>query len=158
MQKISIFIGGPITHAVKDNVFDSGLRGVIERLNELLVNKAHTVHSAYIYENFGADAPGEKTKVFKNDVEWINRSDAAIILLPDDSDGKPFRTDGTYIEIGISYAKKKPILLLATKDCEGQFSCMLEGMIADENKVFFATLDNFFASPETYIKKLTENS
>ena len=164
----SIFVGGPITHIFKEGIFDQSLAELLDRVEEVLIKRGYSVnesyssnnniHSAYIYEKRGQLQPKCSKEIFDKDIKWIKVSNAAIFILPEESNGDMTRTDGTYIEIGICYANDVPILLISPREINGQFSPMLEGMIDDKNKVFFATNNDFFQEPDIYLRKILTNN
>jgi len=143
-----IFLGGPISNAIHNNVFDEKIKEDINRVYEKLESKDYEIFSAHKTENFGENQIGVE-EMFEKDIKWIYEAERAIFLLSyNEKEGFLLRTDGSYIEIGVCYARNIPITLISNAPKE-KFPTMLQSMrIYKHNKIKFITLDEFLSNGE----------
>lgn len=136
----NVFIGGPITHAIKNGEFNEKIKNDILLIYDILLKDGHIVESAYINEDFSKNSIPEEL-FFEVDSGYINNSDVSIFYLPLDDNQHILRTDGTFIEIGICCAKGKPVLILSPDI--NKCASMLRSMILKKNKVYFMIIEEF---------------
>jgi hypothetical protein len=145
--KSNIFLGGPISYAIRGTTFKEEYKMVISKVHKILSDK-HKVLSAHISENFGEKAPNIK-KMFKIDIQWIRKAKSAVFILFYNKKGDSLlRTDGSYIEIGICYERNIPITIISDASIR-KFPKMLQSMIRNSNKVKFIPLSKFLTQPKT---------
>lgn len=140
-KKGNVFLGGPISNAIRKNVFDKKIENDIRNVYEKLKNKGYEVLSAHIIEEFGKKPPCVE-EMFGIDISWIDEAESAVFILSYNEKKRLPRTDGSYIEIGICYAKGIPITIISDAPRE-KFPTMLRSMI-DNNEVKFITFDKFY--------------
>ena len=108
-----IFLGGPIQYALRSTGFDPSVRGLLSSLAQSIESSGFELLSAHRVERFGeADGvflPGEVTL---RDFRWACACDAYVCVLPRGEDGKPYRSDGTCIELGWVSALRKQIIII----------------------------------------------
>jgi len=136
------FLGGPISNVICRGVFDKKIKKEIESVKKILLEcKGYDeVLSAYFNENFGKKPPSIK-KMFNKDEEWIYKAKHAYFVISYDKRKCLPRTDGSYIEIGICYAKNIPITIISDAP-KKDFPTMLKSMIKNK-KVEFIALAKF---------------
>lgn len=123
-----VFLGGPITHYLKDNIFDCKGEKIFRQAAYLLQSCGFEVFSAHLLEDFGRVAKEKDDVLTKRDLSWIDMSDICVFIFPVQNDGLPIRTDGTYIELGYSVASKKNILIFWEPNAYQYYSPMLRGV------------------------------
>ena len=101
------FLGGPITHLLGKSGFDADGEKIFRLAANLLMNRGFEVFSAHLVEDFGRIAKENDDILVQRDLAWIDTSNFCIFLFPIGADGKPVRTDGSYIELGYALALKK---------------------------------------------------
>ncbi|MBL1099187.1 nucleoside 2-deoxyribosyltransferase [Streptomyces coffeae] len=126
---VSVFVGGPIQHAIHQNGFHQPLRHAIRDIIDA-VSAAHgTVFSAHVAERFGAD-----TKLFSpeqvsvRDFDWMRRCDVFVPVLPVDKAGELMRTDGTHVELGWASALGRPVVVVTPTPLAPNASHLLRGL------------------------------
>jgi len=146
MNMSKVFLGGPISNAIRDKVFDEKIKRKILAIYEKLKSEGHNISSAHISENFGKKAPKIK-KMFKTDKKWISKAKRAVFFLSyDEEKDCLLRTDGSYIEIGICYEKNIPITIISNAP-KKKLPTMLRSMkIYNSDKVKFIAFDRFLAA------------
>lgn len=130
----AVFVGGPIQYALnsRGSVFDTKLRTLIESVIHEIEALGCTVLSAHRVERFGVLTPNlSPQEVAERDFKWIRECSLFVPILPLDEEGKPYRTDGTNIEIGWASALSKPVLLLTDGNPPGEsYSHLIRGLSA----------------------------
>ena len=122
-----VFIGGPIQHAIGPKGFDSCLRSAITFLINTLQHEGFEVFSAHNEERFGdIDMESQSEEITFRDFCWARDCDAYVCLLPANEYGKPYRSDGTHIEIGWASAYGKNIVILF--DPSVSYSHLINGL------------------------------
>jgi nucleoside 2-deoxyribosyltransferase len=110
---VIVFLGGPIQYAISGRGFDGDLRQLISSLYDVLTGAGVEVLSAHVEERFGEiDLSEEALYVTKRDFEWMQRCDAYLCVLPPGEGGRPYRSDGTCIELGWASAMAKPVIMI----------------------------------------------
>ncbi|EDN71333.1 cytidine deoxyribosyltransferase [Beggiatoa sp. PS] len=123
-----VFLGGPIQYALRNSSgFDQELKKLISSLlNELQIG-GFKVFSAHQVEQFGkVDMSEQSVEVTLRDFHWMHDCDAYICVLPSDINNKPYRSDGTCIELGWASALQKTILIIYSPDVN--YSHLINGL------------------------------
>lgn len=154
-SRSSVFLGGPIQHALcAGDEFDPQLRRSLEAIYETLARE-YEVYSAHFAERFGdltSDLPPQQ--VAERDFRWMQSCDAFLAVLPDGSEGRPYRTDGTFVEIGWASAMRKPILLLpARSPMTSHHSHLIRGLDAIA-EVHIYSVSRALEDPDGLLKQL----
>lgn len=110
----TVFLGGPIQYASPGNDrFDVSLRHAIESFVSILLSEGYKVFSAHFEEGFGEiDYTNQYKFVAQRDFDWMKQCDIYVALLPNDGAGRPYRSDGTCIELGWASALNKPVVTI----------------------------------------------
>lgn len=126
---VSVFVGGPIQHAIRDDGFHQPLRSAIRDIIDA-VSAAHgTVFSAHVAEKFGVDTPlFTPDQVSVRDFGWMRRCDVFVPVLPVDGAGELMRTDGTHVELGWASALGRPIVVVTPLPMADNASHLLRGL------------------------------
>lgn len=134
--KATIFVGGPFSAALKFNEaseivgFDEVLRGKFDDVHSWLTGAGFGVLSSHIAESYGALV--HETTLVQRDNTWLRVCDAYLALLPfDQRCGQPYRTDGTFVEIGLAIALGKPCILLVESPLSSAWSYYVRNLGAE---------------------------
>jgi len=135
----TVFVGGPIQHALIQQRFDARVQQTLAAVLSIVSEVADSVLSAHAAEEFGVLTPKmESAYIARRDFGWMQRCDAFVAVLPIQPDGAPYRTDGTFIEIGWATAFGKPaVLLVEGPSGNEQHSHLVRGMPAVADIVNF---------------------
>lgn len=127
---VSVFVGGPIQHAIEDDGFYSPLQHALHGIIDAVKDVGGTVFSAHVAEKFGADTPlFSPRQVSVRDFDWMHRCDVFVPVLPVCEDTL-LRTDGTHVELGWASALRKPIMLVTQQPMVSSASHLLRGLPA----------------------------
>lgn len=124
----AIFLCGPISNALQNGGFDPTVRRVLESIEKQLQDGGFSVLSAHRQENFGKTIPEMPEEVFRRDWHLAQLSSAMVAVLPSDREGKLYRTDGTFIEIGWALALVKPLFIVTDPRAKDR-SYLFEGLL-----------------------------
>ncbi|MEU7576097.1 nucleoside 2-deoxyribosyltransferase [Streptomyces sp. NPDC041068] len=126
---VSVFVGGPIQHAIRDDGFHQPLRHAIRDIIAAASAVHGTVFSAHVVEKFGVDTPlFSPDQVSVRDFDWMRRCDVFVPVLPVDGAGELMRTDGTHVELGWASALGKPIVVVTPVPLAANASHLLRGL------------------------------
>ncbi|WP_217145849.1 nucleoside 2-deoxyribosyltransferase [Streptomyces sp. AC627_RSS907] len=126
---VSVFVGGPIQHAIQDDGFHQPLRHAIRDIIDAVAAVNGTVFSAHVAEKFGVDtALFSPDQVSVRDFDWMRRCDVFVPVLPVDAAGELMRTDGTHVELGWASALGKPIVVVTPTPMAPNASHLLRGL------------------------------
>ncbi|PKV89778.1 nucleoside 2-deoxyribosyltransferase [Streptomyces sp. TLI_146] len=126
---VSVFVGGPIQHAIRDDGFHQPLRNTIGDIIEAVSVVHGTVFSAHVAEKFGVDTPlFSPDQVSVRDFGWMRRCDVFVPVLPVDAAGELMRTDGTHVELGWASALGRPIVVVTPMPMAANASHLLRGL------------------------------
>lgn len=124
----TIFVGGPIQYASRDEGFDLSLQKLIVSVIGILENAAFRVLSAHLSEQFGAaEGPFLPQEVTRRDYNWMQECDLYIAILPV-RNSVPYRTDGTHIELGWAAALKRPVAIIGASPLGEEYSHLVRGL------------------------------
>lgn len=124
----SVFVGGPIIHAISQGKYDAPLQILITSILSALEDGGYKVFSAHRAEDFGLDSKKVNScEIVVRDFDWMNRCDAFVAILPVGRDGA-FRTDGTHVELGWASALGKSIVAVAPLPLPESYGHMLHGL------------------------------
>lgn len=124
------FLGGPIQHLLDQSNSDRVVASHRE-IASALRSEAWEVLSAHEAEEYGKTSREfSPVDVTDRDLRWTKECDAYIAVLPVDSSGVPYRTDGTHIEIGWASALSKPVILILKREPSVPYSHLVLGLIA----------------------------
>lgn len=127
VQLGTVYVGGPIQYALMGGRFDPTLRRLLHVILTVLGEHRYRVLSAHLVEEFGAiDMQGMAAQVTIRDFNWIADADAYVCILPAASNGLPFRSDGTCIELGWASALDKRIVIIRDKSLT--YTHLIEGL------------------------------
>lgn len=90
--------------------FDAQLRSRIEQVHRAVEHLGGRLLSAHLADSYGQKFDEEQ--IVPRDKAWTRHCDLFVALLPLGSNGAPYRTDGTHVEIGLAVAYGKPVLLV----------------------------------------------
>jgi nucleoside 2-deoxyribosyltransferase len=125
----SIFVGGPMQYALSNTGFDPKLENLLITILDELKKSGFQVFSAHIEENFGQDSDNFCSEsITKRDFQWMLECTIFIAVLPLNSKGEIFRSDGTHIELGWAMSMRKPIILITPFQQNQQYSHLVRGM------------------------------
>lgn len=149
----NIFLGGPITSMIDlGGQFNLNYKNKINYLIQNL-SKISDISSAYIDENYGERILDDDRLTTKRDLQWIDRANICIFMLPFDSyNDMFFRSDGMFVEIGYAVSKCKKVIIFTEPGKIERLSPMIKGLIG-LSVVFEDINDISFDS----IKKLLDN-
>ncbi|UJB30684.1 MULTISPECIES: nucleoside 2-deoxyribosyltransferase [Chromobacterium] len=128
-EGVSVFVGGPIQHALKKEGMTAEAASPIKAVHDAIHGMRLHLLSAHLAERFGQDSHNySPTEVVLRDYDWMVQCSLFIAILPCDSQSQLIRTDGTHIELGWASALKKPILILAQSHSHAQLSHLVKGL------------------------------
>jgi tRNA1(Val) A37 N6-methylase TrmN6 len=111
-----VFLGGPFSAALspdKAGTFrfhDLTLREWIEAAIKAVQSTGVELMNSHLTDGWGEiDFGGGYAQ---RDVGWVEACDIYVALLPEDGEGHPYRSDGTFTEIGCAIAGGKDVVLL----------------------------------------------
>jgi nucleoside 2-deoxyribosyltransferase len=136
-----IFVGGPIQYALRGGGgFDEALQARLCAILEELEHAGYAVLSAHKVEQFGqVDGKGQSHAITRRDFRWMRECDAYVCVMPAGTDGRPYRSDGTCIELGWASALSKPILIIRSAAVE--YSHLVDGLCAVSVVSYLASED-----------------
>lgn len=100
--------------------FSPQLRGVFDRVLRVLDDLSLTVYSAHRAEDFGEKS--SLSGLVERDNGWVAQSDIYLALLPLQRNGHPWRTDGTFVELGLALGLRKPVILIIDEPTSDKWS------------------------------------
>ncbi|MCS3803957.1 hypothetical protein HNO92_003907 [Chromobacterium alkanivorans] len=128
-EGVSVFVGGPIQHALKKEGMTAEAASPIKAVHDVIHGMRLHLLSAHLAERFGQDSHNySPTEVVLRDYDWMVQCSLFIAILPCDNQSQLIRTDGTHIELGWASALKKPILVLAQSHSHAQLSHLVKGL------------------------------
>lgn len=117
-----VFVGGPIQYAIRtfkvaerssEVCFDRDLKSSIETMITLYEDLGLEILSAHRFEHYGSmDVTNEAASVARRDFRWMTECDLFTAVVPLKLNGKPYRSDGTCVELGWASALGKPVVLV----------------------------------------------
>lgn len=123
-----IFLCGPISNALGDGGFDPTIRHILESIAQRLEEAGFLVLSAHRQEAYGDRIPEAPEEVFRRDWHLAQFSSAMVVVLPSDYQGRLFRTDGTFMELGWAVALGKPLFIVTDTRATGR-SYLFDGLL-----------------------------
>lgn len=126
-KRPTVFLSGPITHALTPEGFDGTVRTPLERIADRLELDGFRVLSAHRVESWGKNIPASAKAIFRRDWHFARACEAIVVVLPGDGD-RLYRSDGTFIEIGWAIALGKPVFVVADLSTTDR-SVMFDGLI-----------------------------
>src|SRR5579863_48184 len=112
-RMLTIFLGGPFSAAMKTTArgveFNDRLKFAIEEVLACISDLGCRVFSSHVTDQYGAEF--DASTMVKRDNHWVKECDLYVALLPLDDAGLPYRTDGTFVELGLALAYQKKIVL-----------------------------------------------
>ena len=158
------FVGGPFSTAMRvsqagtgfDESFRSQLESVLAAAKRLNVG----VLSAHLADNYGVEF--DEAAMVPRDHAWVHACDLYIALLPLDSSGEPYRSDGTFVEIGMAIAYGKRVLLAIESPDHPRQSWFVRNLFRVENvrmvkwKQFVGSLEDQLLEEIDTIQRKTE--
>ncbi len=91
--------------------FSQAHKSRIDAVHQLLTSAGYEILSAHLADNYG-ETPWHDEFVLR-DMKWSTACDVQLVALPAETTGELIRSDGTMIELGLAFAKDKPIVILA---------------------------------------------
>lgn len=153
---ITVFLGGPFSAAqARDRsgrlLFrDKKLRGRLLEFMGAMHSAGLSVLNAHLTEKWG-DVPPPDTMVHR-DFGWIERCDLYVAFLPNDARGLPYRTDGTFMELGYAIAMKKNALVLMDDPASPAWSTFVSKLLCT-SLIARASPEEFLADPAAIVKR-----
>lgn len=143
-----VFVGGPFSAAmaVTPNgvCFNQELGASFRRVHAAVAEVGATLWSSHVSDRFGAEFNADE--LVPRDNAWVWNCDLYLCLLPLDPTGRPYRTDGTFVEIGLAVAHGKPVLIAMEDPNNPGHSYYVRNLDAQPN-VRFIDWDKFMAEP-----------
>jgi methylase of polypeptide subunit release factors len=113
-RKQIFFLGGPFSAALKTTdgrvSFDDRLKSIIENVLGCFQELGCSVFSSHAAESYGENV--DESTLVERDYQWVKDCNVYIALLPLDASGQPYRSDGTFVEIGLALALHKHVFLV----------------------------------------------
>jgi tRNA1(Val) A37 N6-methylase TrmN6/nucleoside 2-deoxyribosyltransferase len=151
---LTIFAGGPFSAGLKpstgvgDFSFDAALKSNLSKLHLTIEGLGAKLLSAHQAEAFGLNSSDAiKNSLVERDNYWLRQCDAYIAMLPLDENRDPWRTDGTFVEIGLAIGLGKPVILIVEDRYSDKWSFYVRDLDS-ENSVSILSMDEFLESPE----------
>lgn len=143
----TVFVGGPIQYARLPGAtrFDVRLRALLDGVHTVLLDAGHDVTSAHLAEDYGDGHVPTPRSVTARDFRFAHDCDVYVACLPM-SDGRPYRSDGTHVELGWMSARGARCVVLWDADHADAYSFLVQGLDS-VGPVEFLDLDDFFADP-----------
>lgn len=154
----TIFVGGPIQYARLPSAshFDQRLRALLEGVHEVLQDAGHVVTSAHLAEDYGDGVVPTPYHVTTRDFTFARDCDVYVACLPM-SDGRPYRSDGTHIELGWMSARGARCVIMWDHEHADAYSFLVQGL-PSVSPVEFVDLDDFFADPSVLLGAIRNTS
>lgn len=145
---VTIFVGGPFSSAMKsvDNeiIFDPALKEAIEKVLADVGQLGCKLLSSHVTDRFGKEF--DEGTIVKRDNDWVKQCDLYVALLPFDAEGKPYRTDGTFVELGIALSIGKRILIVIDKPNDPVWSYYIRNLAPSISNLTVVEWRTFFQS------------
>ncbi|MFC7488558.1 hypothetical protein ACOCJ7_08335 [Knoellia sp. CPCC 206453] len=143
----TVFVGGPIQYARLPGAshFDLRLRALLDGVHDVLRDAGHEVTSAHVAEDYGDGVVPTPDHVTTRDFTFARDCDVYVACLPM-SDGRPYRSDGTHIELGWMSARGARCVIMWDREHADAYSFLVQGL-PSVSPVVFVDLDDFFADP-----------
>lgn len=154
----TVFVGGPIQYARLPGAthFDLRLRALLDGVHSVLRDAGHVVMSAHLSEDYGDGVVPGPGQVTVRDFGFAQESDVYVACLPM-SDGRPYRSDGTHIELGWVSARSGRCVIMWDRAHADAYSYLVQGL-TEVSPVEFVDLDEFFADPSLLLKAIVDVS
>lgn len=157
-RSITVFVGGPFSAAMRVTAtgvdFDPRLRAAYETIHNHVRALGFTLLSSHITDSFGAAF--EERELVPRDNNWVTECDLYLAILPLDSAGNPYRTDGTFVEAGLAIAHQKRVLfVMEGRNHPGQSYYVRNLDCVSTLKIL--EWDEFMSDPASYIKAEADN-
>jgi nucleoside 2-deoxyribosyltransferase len=126
-----VFLGGPMQYL---NSHDNSPTVVASHraIVRTLVDAGCEVLSAHEAEAYGDDSEQfAPAAVTVRDFGWATACDVYVAVLPTDTEGRPYRSDGTHVEIGWATALGKRVILVLDDRAEPPYSHLVLGLVAN---------------------------
>lgn len=127
-MSMTVFVCGPITNACHTEGFDPRVKTIVESLVQALVDAGIETWSAHRLESYGKEIPEFPENVYTRDWCYASTCSALVAVLPTDSTGALYRTDGTFIELGWATALRKKLIIVTDPVATGR-SYLLDGLV-----------------------------
>ncbi|MFF8958104.1 nucleoside 2-deoxyribosyltransferase [Streptomyces sp. NPDC014894] len=138
LRGVTLFVGGPIQHALVPGGMAAPVRDRLTLTIDQLRRAGGTVLSAHVAERFGADtASFTPDQVSVRDFAWMRECDVFVPVLPV-VDGTLLRTDGTHIELGWASALGRPVVGITDQPFSESASHLLKGLSQVADAVFLS--------------------
>src|ERR1017187_2028457 len=111
-----VFLGGPFSAALRSTengeirFTDSALRSRLEAMFAAIRRSGAELLNAHLADGWAEGDFGTSYSI--RDVRWAEACDVFVAYLPNDPSGQPYRTDGTFVELGTALAARKRVILL----------------------------------------------
>ncbi|MGJ8629204.1 MAG: nucleoside 2-deoxyribosyltransferase [Sulfitobacter sp.] len=149
----TVFVGGPIQHAMAKNEFDPQLKKLLKTVSKILKLKDYRVLSAH--DEGYLDEPSFEVSseaAVRRDFESIRNCDVYVCVLPEGAGSLPYRSDGCCVELGWASALNRQIILIGSS--EVRYSQLIEGLAAICD-MKFVDLEAFCSQPDLLFDALT---
>lgn len=131
MRTHSVFIGGPIQHALEDGRVSEDLARLLSDLMSGFEKRGHEVYSAHAAEKWGRETDRySPEEVTHRDYHWMRSADVYLCCLPLRRDGAIWHSGGTHVELGWASALSVPALILWEPSAAVRYSHLLRGLHA----------------------------
>lgn len=150
-----VFVGGPFSAALSRDggrvSFDPRLRMAFDDVHLALSRAGAEVWSSHVAEGYGAQIVEEA--IVPRDNNWMRTCDIYVALLPISPAGVPYRTDGTYVEIGFALGIGKRIVLISEDPFSEMQSYYVRNLHA-ESAVCIIEWNEYFADIDATSRRL----
>jgi nucleoside 2-deoxyribosyltransferase len=148
-----VFVCGPITHALTGARLDEELVRFLGLIHDTLEDGGVSVDSAHRVEGWGLrsnDLP--PTSIVERDFAWAKASDAVVAVLELPNQRRPWRTDGTFVELGWASALNKPVIVLSRMDTNQ--SSLVRGLPSVFKQIQTLSPEDVSKQPESLLELL----
>ena len=155
----TIFLGGPFSAAMRTTAqgvdFDPHLKSAIEKVLGCIHDLGYRVFSSHIADQYGAEF--DANTFVKRDNRWVERCDLYVALLPFDDAGRPYRTDGTFVELGLALACRKRILVAIEQADHEAWSFYVRNLEGASGRLKMIEWGNFMEAILDILKREVES-
>ena len=113
LMRPRVLVCAPLTQSFVECRANSQLRGFLEHIYSVLEDAHFSVVSAHRAENWGTlTSQLSSEEIARRDLAWVASCQALVAVLSVPGQREPWRTDGTFIEMGYALGLAKPIVLV----------------------------------------------
>ncbi len=153
-QNLTVFVGGPFStamHVAENGIqFDSGVRDALEQVHQDILRCGLRLLSSHIADKYGTEFT--ESEIVPRDNRWVAECDIYLALLPLGPDGRPYRSDGTFVEIGLALGLKKKVVIAMQDRSHPEQSYYVRNLSCEPGVTIY-DWHEFMAHPVHYINE-----